>query len=253
MPGQLNTVVSLQKTQTDLAEAEEQLGGIPDWMEELHQEHSERKSEIDALEAKRDEAEHTRRTAEAALADAQEKLKKYQGQISQVTTQREYTALLKEIDTVKTQIGDSEKQTFESIEAHDQAEKELVELKDAFKELDERYRGELTKWENEKPAIARRAAELKESTEELRKKLPRPILSLFDRIWERAGSQSVSPIVKLANARGSNTMWHCEACSYNVRPQVVVDLRTGDSLVQCDSCKRFLYLEEKADEASEDS
>ena len=30
-----------------------------------------------------------------------------------------------------------------------------------------------------------------------------------------------------------------------VRPQVVVEIRNGDTLVQCDSCKRILFFEEE--------
>jgi predicted nucleic acid-binding Zn-ribbon protein len=43
------------------------------------------------------------------------------------------------------------------------------------------------------------------------------------------------------------TMWHCTACNYNVRPQIVVEIRNNGSLIQCDSCKRILYFEESAD------
>ncbi len=37
--------------------------------------------------------------------------------------------------------------------------------------------------------------------------------------------------------------WSCGACNYRVRPQVVVEIRTQGSLIECDSCKRILFVE----------
>ena len=96
MTGQLETVVSLHKTQIALVDARERLAGVPDWMRELHDEHSEKKSEIDAVEATRDAAAQKRREAEASLEDAQERLKKYQGQIGQVSRQCGYRCVVEQ-------------------------------------------------------------------------------------------------------------------------------------------------------------
>lgn len=240
----LQAVVSLQKARTELAEAEERLHGIPDWMKELHEEHSQKKGEIDAVAAKRDEAGRTRREAEASLADAQEKSKHFQSQISQVSTQREYTAILKEIDTVKEQISGLEKQVLESIETLETAEKELRELEEGFRELDERYQGELVKWEAEKPAVAKRVKALSRQVEKHRGKLSRSLSVLFDRIYNRHGGQAVTRVVRMAVLRSNNAIWHCEACSYNVRPQVIIEIKNDGSIIQCDQCKRILYIEE---------
>jgi hypothetical protein len=245
MSGHIEAVVALHKTNSELVGARERLEGIPDWMKELHEEHTVKKSEIDAVAAKRDEAAKERRAAEAELSDAQERQKHFQSQISQVSTQREYTAVLKEIDTVKAQISDLEKRVLEAIDTHDEAEKELARLEEGFRELDERYQAELAKWEAEKPEVARKVEILSREVEELRSKLPRPFTSLFDRIYDRHGTTSLSRIGKIKMIRGSNAMWHCEACSYNVRPQIVIEIKNDGAIVQCDSCKRILYIEDE--------
>lgn len=245
MPGQLQSVVSLHKTNAELVDAKQRLEGIPDWMTELHGEHSTRQAEIDVVAAKRDEAVKQRRGADVALADAQEKAKHYQSQISQVSTQREYTALLKEIDTVKALINDLEKTVLDSIEIQDQAEKELTSLDEGFKELNKRYKTELAKWEAEKPSIADRVEILSREVEEMRAKLQRPFLNLFDRVYGRHGVTAISRIVKIQTMRSGNPMWHCEDCSYNVRPQILIEIRNDGTVIQCDSCKRILYLEDE--------
>ena len=63
MPEQLSTIVELQQALDELKAAEELLGGIPEWMQELHEEHSQRKAVIDGLAAEVEEAAQANHTA----------------------------------------------------------------------------------------------------------------------------------------------------------------------------------------------
>jgi predicted nucleic acid-binding Zn-ribbon protein len=245
MNSNLETVVELQQAILRLRDAEQRLHGIPVWMRELHDEHASRQGEIGELELAVEEAAKERRTAEAAVADAQEKLKKFQQQINRVSTQREYGALLHEIDTVKSQIAGYEEQAFSSLELHDQTLKELAEKLEGFRELDSRYRAELARWEEEKPSIAQQAGALGEQIETLRRKLPRPLLAQFERILERNPTSALARVRLIERPGRGPREWHCGVCNYRVRPQVVVEIRNGEGLVQCDSCKRILFLEEE--------
>jgi predicted nucleic acid-binding Zn-ribbon protein len=243
----LESIVELQSTINRLNEAEQRLHGIPDWMRELHEEHAARKDEISALEGALAAAAHDRRTAEAAIADSQEKLKKFQQQISRVTNQREYGAVLQEIDTVKAQIAGSEEAALASIERHDTAQKELAAVQVGFRSVEERYSAELARWEREKPAVARQVADLKTRIEELRQRLPKGLLTMFERVLVRYPSGALAPVRPIERPARGQREWHCTACNYRVRPQVVVEIRNTANLVQCDACKRILYLEPEAE------
>ena len=244
----LDTVIELQKDLDRLRKAEAQLAGIPDWMRELHDQYSRRKEEIDALEAEIESLQQVRREAEAGIADAQEKLKRYQRQINEVTTQREYGALLQEIDTVKTTIGSLEEEGVEALDRSETAAREVEEKRSEFQELDERYQAELARWEEQKPEIAREARRLEDRIDVLRERLPRPYLAQFERIDQRTGGRALAAIRKVGRMKGP-ARWHCSACNYNVRPQVLVEIQDRGSLIQCDSCKRILYMEEEGREA----
>lgn len=242
----LDSIVELDKTLRELAAARERLDGIPDWMEELHGEHSTRLAGIEAEEDKRDEAEKIRREAEAAVSDAQEKLQRYQLQISQVTTQREYGALLKEIDVVKTEIKSNEEAAVDAMGASEEAEKQVEQMRVDFQELDTRYQAELAKWEDEKPGVEATAAGLEKRAEALKQEVPRGLLSIFQRLFDRTEGHAVAAVKKLYLPKG-NPMYHCSACNYNVRPQTLVELSRG-KIHHCDSCKRILFYDPPADE-----
>lgn len=239
----LDTIIELQDALDRLRRAEAQIAGIPEWMQELHAEHQERKGEIDALEEQAEAAAAERRAAEAGISDAQEKLKRYQQQINEVTNQREYGALLQEIDTVKGQIATFEEEGLDAMERREQAQRALEEQRAGFADLDSRYHVELANWDKEKPQIAAEAEKLRGRVATLRERLPRPQLAQFERIYERTGRRALAPIRRIERPRGPS-MWHCGACNYNVRPQVMVEVKDRGALVQCDSCKRILFAEE---------
>ncbi len=236
------TIVALQQALRRLAAAEERLAGIPDWMRELHAEHATRRAEIDALEGEAAQAAAERRGAELEIGAAQDRLKHYQQQISLVRTQREYGALLHEIDAVKVQIKGLEEQAFQAMERHEQAQKQAAEEQARFTELDARYSAELGKWEAEKPSVVELAERERAAVEELRRGVPLPLLHRFERLRERHRGAALAPIRRLARGGRSPEIFSCGACNYRVRPQVVVEIRNHGTLIECDSCKRILYL-----------
>jgi len=249
MNSHLATFLALQQSLTQLKSAERRLQGVPDWMRELHEEHATRKAEIDALEEAAAAAARDRRTAEAAVSDAQEKLKKYQQQLNKVSNQREYGALLQEIDTAKGEISTFEEQALTSLESFDRAQAELSEKREGFQEVADRYSGELARWEAEKPDVAKQVEDLRQQIATLREKLPRPLLSQFERILDRNPSGALASVRLIERPGKGPREWHCMACNYRVRPQVVVEIRNAAALVQCDSCKRILYIEAEVQSA----
>ncbi|HTG31966.1 MAG TPA: C4-type zinc ribbon domain-containing protein [Thermoanaerobaculia bacterium] len=241
----LQNILELQTALTQLNEADQRLHGIPDWMRELHEEHTVQTKEIERLEETAAEAARQRRAAEAAVQDAQEKLKKYQQQINKVSTQREYGAILQEIDTVKGQITTSEEAAFSALDQHEKADKELAALRESFRATEERYAEEMARWEGEKPGVARQVEALKGRVADLKKGLSRGLVAQFERILDRYPGGATAPVRPIERPGLKQREWHCSACNYRVRPQVVVEIRNGDTLVQCDSCKRILFFPEE--------
>lgn len=247
MATRLDLIVRLHTVENELEGVRARLGGIPDWMAELHEEHSAKKAELDAARATIDEAESERRRLEAELEDSQEKLRHFQSQISQISTQREYGALLKEIDTVKGMISELEKAALEAMETVETTREASVGLESEFAEIDQRYSAELEKWEAQKPAVQVDEERLANEARTLRGEIPKAFLVLYGRLRERYGPQAVAKVLVAQGARGGNTMWHCDACSYNVRPQTVVEIRNEGRISQCDSCKRILRWDDSSE------
>ncbi len=238
----LETVVELQQALDQRKETEERLHGIPEWMRDLHEEHSGKKAEIEGLAEAAESAAAERRGAEAGVQECQVKLQTYQEQISRVRNQREYGALLQEIDTIKSQIKAFEEEALGAMERQEESLKALEERKEGFGELDRRYTSDLQKWEAEKPQVKLQLEALEGRIEVLRERLDPPYLDLFDRIFERYDGQALAPVQAVARRGRGPQMWHCGVCNYRVRPQAVVEITNNKNIVTCDSCKRILFM-----------
>lgn len=238
----IDTILELQRALDQLLEAESKLNGIPEWMTELDGEYKKKQGEIEELERQQTEAGAARRAAEAGVADAQERLKKYQQQINAVSNQREYGALLSEIDTAKTQVATFEAAGQAADERADKATADLEAAREAFLAIEARYQQEMVRWESEKPAIAKQAEALRGRVAACREQLPKPVLGQYDRIRERMKGHAMAPVIHIDRVGKFQAIWHCGVCNFNVRPMVVVEIRNQGSLTQCDSCKRILYV-----------
>lgn len=246
MPPLLETVVSLHRALTQLDDLERRLTGVPEEMRELHEKYTAGRAELDRLEGIIGESRSDRRAAEAASQDCAAKLEHFQEQVNRVRTQREYSAILQEIDQVRERARALDDQALEAMERQEEAETAIAELRQEFDQVEEQYEADLEQWEAAKPGVAAQAEALRERVEELREAVPGPSLLLYERIREATGGDALGEIRETRRAPRGPSMWHCSACSYNVRPQVVVDIRNKGSLRQCESCKRLLYFEEPA-------
>ena len=154
MARQLDTVVALQQALDQLQVLDESLASVPPEMRELHEEHSARKAEIDALKTTIAETEAAKRAAEVGMQDCEVKRAHFQEQVNRVKTQREYSAILQEIDLVTAQSRELEEQILVEMESQEEAENAMAELSSAFESLDAQYAEAAAQWEIDKPGVA---------------------------------------------------------------------------------------------------
>jgi predicted nucleic acid-binding Zn-ribbon protein len=239
MTDALQQLIRLSEAMRQLAADETLLAGVPDDMRALHDEFTRETAAIDRIAADSETAALERRKAEAAIADAQEKLKHFQQQVGRVRNQREYGALLTEIDNAKQSSRALEDSALGALERSEELAKELAARREAFTGLEGRYREALARWEAEKPHVAHRASVQRTEVEKLKEGIARPVLGHLQRIFERYRGE-VFAILRRVERTGAAAIWHCSSCNYQIRPQVAVEIRTKGAIVQCEGCKRFL-------------
>ncbi|MEO6323856.1 MAG: C4-type zinc ribbon domain-containing protein [Thermoanaerobaculia bacterium] len=188
-------------------------------------------------------AEKRKRDLDDEIADLNEKLKKYQAQLVSVKTNREYGALLNEIDGVKREVRTREDEILALEETLNSTRTEAAERDSAFPAEEEGYQTQMTDWRAEQAVLTEEINRAETEAAALRDNLDRRLLGTFDRISKSRAGVALARV----NMVGLQTA-ACSACNVRLRPQLLSDLRLSKETIICESCKRILYWDTRADE-----
>jgi predicted nucleic acid-binding Zn-ribbon protein len=171
-----------------------------------------------------------RRRLETGLDDKAALVKKYKTQLMEVKTNKEYTALLKEIERIEKEIDESEEKLLilmDEIEEQSSEDKvfsekiveerkELGQEKASLEEREGVLREEMKKLSAQKPAF------LKELDPQLKKK--------YDRLLVKLGDYAVTNVIDGV----------CQGCHSRIPPQMANEVKLNDRIILCEECGRIL-------------
>ena len=101
MPSELELLLKLQIVDYDLGELERSKEYLPDMMDNLRTEIEEAKTRLESTTAESNEKKVTVKTLESEIAAKEAELQKYQQQMMSIKTNKEYDALVAQIDAIK--------------------------------------------------------------------------------------------------------------------------------------------------------
>ena len=228
---QLLSLLRIQELANEIRVARRILDEAPQKIEEIEQRFRDRNAEYVAIKDRYEELDLDQRSRSGELGTLEESKKKFMDDLMQVKNQREYAAMLSEIDTVKAQISDHEEAILRDME---EIEKLTGELQTHEQHIAE-----------EREAVAKERAEVEASADEARSlidlrtkerdevetDLPRDVKAALRRLEPRRQG------IFLARVESST----CQSCFVRVRPQVFQEIKAAVAVHSCESCKRFLY------------
>jgi uncharacterized protein len=228
----LDRLIRLQHLETTAEDARRKIADHPGRLQALDARLQAARDALAGAKAQLTVVQEKRRVEEKEVATVQSRLAKYKDQLLEVKTNREYTAMLHEIETAQNDIRGREDRILETMMAADDLSAEIkkvdTELKVAEKEV-AAARAQLA------AEMATLQAEIERTGSERQKlvaEIDRGILSLFEQTAK--GRRGVA----VAEARNGL----CTICHVRLRPQVFNEIRKNESIIQCDSCRRILYF-----------
>ena len=214
-------------------EGEKRRDTVPEDLVEVDREFQEKVQTVAALKARLTEAELEKRKADGELADLKEKLKKYQAQLRAVSSSREYSAALNEIDGVEKLIRSTEDRFLELEEEIEKARADLDEREKTLPAETEQHEERLKDWRAEQRTINEQLDGAREEISRLEAEIPPRDRAEFRRLIDKKHGLAVALVSGGA----------CSACHVKVRPAAMQSLKQGREILYCDSCKRILYYE----------
>ncbi len=234
MQESLRALLELQKTDQDLHELEQYKVDIPNQLETMTAAQAEAETRLAEQEAKVAGIEKDRRQRERELQTAQEQVKKYQGQLYSVKTNKEYDALQTEIQAQKTLMAEREDAILQLI-AEAEAEGETLEtMRGETESLVERFDEERTALESRLSAVDDDIAVKMDERKRMAMRVENKILKVYDRIRRNLRGMTVVPVKKGA----------CSGCFHVIPLQLMLQIRQRQRLISCESCGRILIVEE---------
>ncbi|MDD4890401.1 MAG: hypothetical protein PHU85_10770 [Phycisphaerae bacterium] len=199
--------------------------------------------QIDELRDKIQKAQASAHEAEVDMKAREATLEKLRAQLNTTRTNKEYSALLREINTFKADGSRVEEAALQKMAAVDELKKQLVTLQQQAdverKRLDE-LNNQAKAREDE---LASQMREVEDQHKAAAAALPRELLGQFDRVAVAHEGEAMAPILKPHPKREE---YICGGCNMSVTLEQVNALASRDDVQNCHCCGRLLYLGESA-------
>jgi uncharacterized protein len=228
----LEKLVHLHRVESELGRVESELADVPRLRKELEARVEADRGRLDAAKADLESSQKSRKLHEAAVQDLEGKRSKYKGQLMEVKTNKEYTAMLHEIEGVEREIRSREDQILEEMEKSEALAQDIRREEAAFKVVEQEGKQERAGLDAREAKLGEEARSLGAERDEVAASVPEDALHTYHRVAKLRGTG-------VAEAKDGV----CQACRMKVRLQVWVELKKNDALYQCESCSRVLYYE----------
>ena len=241
MIAELDKLIELQKTDTNLRRLKRSLEMADQRRAEIEQEFEQHASSIREMQNKRDGLQATKADFEKQIAENKTYLERADRNLKHAQNQKEYETAMRETDALQKQISAYEAQIVEAMEELETVESDLENRADEISSLDAKREAALAEFDSVvKKDRAEYDRELKHRAEAFAT-LPDRLAAIYDRMAQR--SRDGIAVAEVVN--GS-----CSACYMQLRPQVQLNVKKGDEIITCESCTRILYLAPREAEAT---
>ena len=227
----LETLVDLHHGDVELRRFDAELVALPQKKAAIEAQIVSDRAALDAAKAALDGQSKDRKRLELEVQDFEAKRSKYKGQLGEVKTNKEYTALLHEIENVEREIRSREDLILEAMEKVEAGQARVKAEEGAFKSVEATRRDEIKAIEAKIKECEARRAEVALTREKKAAALKPDLLAEYNRILQRRG-------VALAEAKDGA----CTMCHVKLRAQVFVDVKRNDAIIACSSCSRIMFF-----------
>jgi len=227
----LQLLIELQKIDTDMSKIDLKKKDLPQQLAALEEAFSSFKSTVKDMEIKLEDANKRHKETEDKLKKAIDSLRKAKERLHDVKTNKEYNAVLKEIEGMEKKNGEIEEAVIGLLDEIDAGRAGLKVKEKAFAEEQARYEASRHHLQQQIDAISSELQERMEKGEAMRKKIPPDLLRKYETIRNINNGLAVVSVWKEV----------CGGCHMNIPPQMYNELYTTNELLLCPQCNRIIY------------
>ena len=227
-------LVQLQKVYDAIAEAIADRNSPPAEIRSLQEASRIRVEELEEMERQQVSHEEEIKEVRKKEAEWEIELEHFQKQKGIVTNEREFTAVISEIDYATKAIDETSARRKELEEAITQLNQEIGERREARPEEETTQSEVVTSWEKRKKKLLKSVHKLSKEAKKIEAEIQPKNRARFLRLLESKQGTSVSKVID-----GS-----CSLCHFALRPHLQQRVRRCEEIIDCEHCHRILYIEE---------
>lgn len=231
MKEQLERLIELQQIDSKILDKKRMIDEIPLRISEAEFPLKESRSAIDKIKQGHDSLEMKKRSKEKELDDIDERNKKLKARTAEIKTNKEYQAHLKEIESVEKERSTVEDEILIIMEEMDTSSKEIESgeaklrtEKDKIEAFKKRLESEILEAERELLPLKEARSKMVGTIDE---EIYKQYISLFESYNGVAVTEAKDEI--------------CQGCNMNIPPQLFVEIKKDEEIIQCPQCRRILY------------
>jgi predicted nucleic acid-binding Zn-ribbon protein len=234
MNEQLTLLIELQEIDGRLRGLQEQKDRIPAQLAEIEQRIQANRAGLDNARAASEAAQKAKRDRDRDLEEGGTKVEKLKGRSSEIKTNKEYTALLKEIETAEQENKVIEDDILRLMEGIDAAAAEIQAAQTRAAEEGAAADAERKQLMESAAVVAGGIAEAERARSVLLPQIDEEVAAEYLRL---VGPKGGKVVVETRNES-------CSGCYMSIPPQLFVNVKKNEQLLSCPHCHRILYYKE---------
>jgi len=228
---QIALLTEIQMLDQDLEDLKQKIMDGPIRIQEKKRKILNLKQSLDEHKSRIQDAKKLQRQYEAEIEDDLERIKKSKARLLTIKNNKEYQAILKEIEETDRAIQQKEDKVLNYLEETENLQGALSEKEDHLSAMGERIDKEIKTIEHEVELAKKRLSETDKQRREIASRVDTEILAKYERLRKTRGGIAVSCVVNAT----------CSGCHMNIPPQMYNELQQQDSLKFCPNCERIIY------------
>lgn len=234
MKEKLLLLIKLQDCDSQLVKLSAKKKILPENIEKLDKEFILFKEGIEKNKIKYDELKSRHTENENKIKKVNEGIVKTKERMLEVKNNKEYQAMLKEIEIAESSRGEIETQIISLLDELDKLSVLVKKDEEILKQSRSKYEQEKKAMEDDLNAVDTDVANWEQKRIDLQKDVPDELLVRYERIKKRNKGVGVTSVWKSV----------CNGCHMNIPPQLYNELQRSDDLLSCPNCNRIMYFQD---------
>jgi predicted nucleic acid-binding Zn-ribbon protein len=237
---QLELLINLQEIDSSILSITEVIELLPNKLAKVKVNLKKASDKCETVKAEHDKLDEKKKGKYNELDEMQDKIDKLKVKSTEIKTNKEYEAHLREIKNFEERKNQIEEVILSVMEKLDNFAEDLKKEQEKFRKTEEHYKHEEKVLDEEKNKLHSEMEIYKSKRKEIVRKIHEEI---YDRYMDLIKSGGGKAVVQTKNEV-------CLGCNTNIPPQLYNDIKSDKGIFNCYYCNRFLYFSPKTEKTN---